>query len=84
MKNISTEKIIQTVQELAISACYELGEDVLAALKQAEKTETNPTAKDILQQLIENADIAKNERIPLCQDTGLAVVFIDKGTDVQI
>lgn len=84
MKQINTEKIIEIVQELAISACYELGDDVIAALKQAEKTETNATAKDILGQLIKNAEIANNERIPLCQDTGLAVVFVDKGVDVQL
>ena len=58
--------------------------DVLAALEQSRQNESNPTAAKIIGQLIENAKIAKDDRIPICQDTGLAVVFIEIGTEVRI
>lgn len=84
MRYIEYEKIVETVKELCIKACYELPEDVLAAIASAEKNETNPKAAKILSQLIENASIAKTERIPLCQDTGLAIIFIEQGGDVAV
>jgi fumarate hydratase subunit alpha len=84
MRPIEYEKILTAVQQLCIESCYELGEDVLAALKSAAKNETNPRAVKILEQLIENARIAADERIPLCQDTGLAVVFVEQGAAVTI
>ena len=84
MRPIEYEKIVATVEQLCIESCYELGEDVLGALKSAAKSETNPRAVKILEQLIENARIAKDERIPLCQDTGLAVVFVEQGTGVMV
>ncbi|MCK5564621.1 MAG: fumarate hydratase [Planctomycetes bacterium] len=84
MKNIKYEKIVKTVKQLCIDSCYELPQDVLDAIKTAAKTETNPSAVSILNRLVENADIASSERIPLCQDTGLAVVFVDQGASVTI
>jgi len=67
-----------------LSAAYELPEDVLAALERAAQNESNPHAVKILNQLIENARIAEDERIPLCQDTGLAVVFVESGSQVAV
>jgi fumarate hydratase subunit alpha len=61
-----------------------LPHDVLAALEKAAQTESNPHAQQILNQLIENARIAKAESIPLCQDTGLAVVFVEQGSDIAV
>ncbi len=84
MKNIKYEKIVKAVKQLCIDSCYELPQDVLDAIKTAAKTETNPSAVSILKRLVENADIARAERIPLCQDTGLAVVFVDQGAGVTI
>ncbi len=84
MKNIKHEKIVKAVKQLCIDSCYELPQDVLDAIKAAAKTETNPSAVSILNRLVENADIASSERIPLCQDTGLAVVFVDQGAGVTI
>ncbi len=84
MRYIEFEKIAETVESLCISAGYELGEDVLTALKEASRKESDPGAVKILNQLIENARIAKQERIPLCQDTGLAVVFVDQGSQVAL
>jgi len=77
-------KIIETVESLCISAGYELPEDVLAALEEAARKESNPGAVKILEQLIENARIAADEKIPLCQDTGLAVVFVEQGSEVAV
>lgn len=80
MKTVEYGKIVETVKQLCIDSCYLLPEDVYKALKRALTAETNATAKNILSKLIENADIARNERIPICQDTGLAVVFIEHGS----
>jgi len=80
MRYIEFEKVAETVESLCISAGYELPEDVLAAFKAAVRKESNPKAAHTLNQLVENARIAKEERIPLCQDTGLAVVFAEQGS----
>jgi len=84
VRNIEFEEIAETVKALCIAACYELPGDVLAAIEQAAQTESNQQAAGILNQLIENARIAREEKIPLCQDTGLAVVFIEQGSDVTV
>jgi fumarate hydratase subunit alpha len=84
VRYIEFEKIAGKVESLCISAGYELPEDVLAALEKASQNESNPGAAKILNQLIENARIAKDERIPLCQDTGLAVVFVEQGSQVAV
>ena len=84
MRHIEYKKIVEEVKSLCIKAAYELPPDVLTALQKAAKSESNPLAAKILQQLVENARIASTERIPLCQDTGLAVVFIEQGADIVI
>jgi fumarate hydratase subunit alpha len=84
VRYIKFEKIVDTVEPLCIAAAHELPDDVLTALHHAAQKETNPAAVNILNQLIENARIAKAESIPLCQDTGLAVVFVEQGVDVAI
>jgi len=84
MKEIQYKNIVDTVRQLCIDCCYELPHDVVDAIKKAAKKETNPKAAKILDQLIENANIAKDQRIPLCQDTGLAVVFVEQGAAVSI
>ena len=84
MRYIEFEKIAGMVESLCISAGYELPEDVLAAFEQAAANESNPAATKILNQLIENARIAREEKIPLCQDTGLAVVFAEQGSQVAV
>jgi fumarate hydratase subunit alpha len=84
VRYIEFQKIANTVEKLCISAAHELPEDVLVALEQAARKESKPAAAKILLQLIENAKIAKNERIPLCQDTGLAVVFLEQGSQVCV
>lgn len=84
MRYIEFEKVVETVESLCIAANYELPEDVLAALKKAAQKESCPGAKKILNQLIENARIAAQAKIPLCQDTGLAVVFVEQGSLVYV
>ncbi len=84
VRYVKFEKIADTVESLCTAAAHELPDDVLAALHRAAQKETNPNAADILNLLIENARIAKAESIPLCQDTGLAVVFVEQGSDVAV
>ncbi len=84
MRYIESEKIAEAVESLCITANYELPEDVLAALEKAAQKESNRRAAKILNQLIENARQAAAEKIPLCQDTGLAVVFVEQGTEVVV
>ena len=84
MRSISFEKIADTVETLVVDCCYELSEDVLTSLKKASADESNPKAAEILNKLIENADLAQSEKIPLCQDTGFAVIFIEAGVGVAI
>jgi fumarate hydratase subunit alpha len=84
VRYIKFEKIAETVESLCIAACHYLPDDVLAALENAVQKESNPRAVKILKQLIENARIAASEKIPLCQDTGLAVVFVEQGSEVVV
>jgi fumarate hydratase subunit alpha len=84
VRYIEFEKIVKAVESLCIEANYQLPDDVLTALENAAHKETNPLAAKILSQLIENARVAKDEKIPLCQDTGLAIVFIEQGAGVAV
>lgn len=84
MRYIEFEEVVRKVASLCIAACYELPGDVLSALEDAAQKESNPAAVKILRKLIENAQQAAAEKIPLCQDTGLAVVFVEQGCEVTI
>ena len=84
MRQIETEAITRAVKEAAIAGNYDLGEDVLAALKRGEQEEESPSGREIFRQLLENARIACEERVPLCQDCGLAVVFVELGQEVHL
>ena len=84
MREIHISEIINTVKELCIEANYYLSNDVKRALCNAKENETWPLAENILDQIILNSDIAKNENMPICQDTGMACIFIDIGQDVHI
>lgn len=84
MRRISVESIVDAVKNGAMRANFELGDDVFNALERALEEEESPVGKKILSQLIENARIAKAERIPICQDTGVAVIFAELGQDVSI
>ncbi len=84
MRKIDCRTLAETVSTLFQDACLHLPDDVLSALKRAKEQEESPVAKDILDKMLQNVDIAANEKIPLCQDTGTAVVFLEIGQDVQI
>jgi len=84
MREIEASTITQAVAHLCQQANLTLGEDVLSALKQAQQTEESPLSREVLSQLIENARIAEQERLPLCQDCGTAVVFLEIGQEVHI
>jgi fumarate hydratase subunit alpha len=84
MSEINAEKITKIVAELCARANYELPADVFDAIISAEKTETFPRAKKILRKIIENCEIARCEKIPICQDTGMIVVFLEIGQDARI
>ncbi len=80
MKTIDYASVVDTVKNLCIECCCILPDDVYIAIWDAVKTETDERAKGILYKMLENADIAKNENIPICQDTGLAIVFVEQGS----
>ncbi len=84
MRDIKCKRITKAVSRLFQEACVYLPEDVLTAIKQARKNEESPAAKDVLDRILENAEIARKEKIPLCQDTGTAVVFLELGQEVHI
>jgi fumarate hydratase subunit alpha len=83
-RQIHCVDIISTVSRLCIEANYQLGDDVVAALRRASEEEESPLGRQILEQLIRNAEIAREGEIPLCQDTGLTVVFVELGQDVHV
>jgi len=84
VRTIAFEQVREAVESLCIAACHELPEDVLGALELAAARETHPGAAGILRRLIENARIAREDLIPLCQDTGLTVVFVEQGAEVVV
>lgn len=84
MKEIHVDSIRDSVKMLCIEANYFLPADVKAAIMNAEAEETWPVAKDILDKILENVEISRGENVPMCQDTGMACVFIEIGQDVHI
>ncbi|MCM8780283.1 MAG: fumarate hydratase [Candidatus Omnitrophica bacterium] len=84
MRTIKASLITKVIGELAQEANFVLRKDALLALRLALKEETNKRARSLLESIIENADIAKSERLAICQDTGLPIVFVELGQDVKI
>ena len=84
MREIKATEITKVISRLCQEANSGLGEDVLAALKKALKAEQSPLGRETLSQIIENAKVARDERVALCQDCGTAVVFLEIGQDVHI
>jgi fumarate hydratase subunit alpha len=84
MREIDVKEITKAVSQLFQEACYYLPEDVLNALKQARQTEESPIGCNVLDRIIENVDISAKEQIPICGDTGVAVVFLEIGQDIHI
>jgi len=84
MRNVNVKLIIESVKKLCMDANYYLGDDVVAAIRNAVAKEESPLGREILNQILQNAEIAKNEKMPLCQDTGLAAIFAELGQDVHV
>jgi fumarate hydratase subunit alpha len=84
MRQINSEEIKIKIKQLCIEANYYLPKDISSALKRFKDEEEFPIAKDILGKIIENSDIARKENVPICQDTGLACIFLEIGQDVHI
>ena len=84
MREIQCSKITEVIRKLCIEANEHLPEDVKCAIKTARKEEDGEIAKGILDNIIENYEIADRENVPICQDTGMAVVFMEIGQDVHI
>jgi fumarate hydratase subunit alpha len=84
MREINVQLITEKVRDLCMKANTDLGEDVLQALDRAIEKEESPLGIEILKELKENARIAREENVPICQDTGFAVVFVELGQDVHL
>ena len=84
MREVHVNKITKTIEDLCVKACCHLGDDVKELLKKRSLEETSEFGKNIFDQIFANIQIAELEGIPLCQDTGMAVVFLEVGQDVHI
>jgi len=84
MREIHVDEIRDNVAQMCVDAAYTLSDDVLTAFDRAIETETAPAAREIIELLKENARIAREEHIPVCQDTGIAVFFVEIGQDLRI
>ncbi len=84
MKKITNSEITEAIKNLSMNANYDLGKDVLTAFEKGKEQEESPTGKAVFDALLKNAEIARKERVPMCQDTGMSVIYIELGQDVHI
>ncbi len=84
MKDIDSAKITEEIARLCMEANFELEGDVLRALEEAAEREESATGKEVLDQILDNSEIARTERMPICQDTGLAIIFVEMGQEVHV
>ncbi len=84
MRTIETKEITRHIKEMCIEANHYLSDDMQEVFKKSAQTEASPLGRQILRQLEENLEIAANDMIPICQDTGMAVIFIKVGQEVHI
>ncbi len=84
MREIEFDTVVKAIRDIIVHCGTDLPQDAYDALKEAMENEKSPVSKEVIRQILENADIAKDEKRPLCQDTGLAVFFVNVGEDVKI
>jgi len=84
MREIHVDEIVSVVERLFIDANIELSDNMYGAIRDAIEKENSPVGKEVLRELLKNADTAREEHMPICQDTGLAVTFLEMGQDVHI
>lgn len=83
MREIKVKDITLKVEEMLLDACYNIPSNILNALKQAKETEKSPLGKEVIQRIIENDELANAKQLPICQDTGVVVCFLEVGYDVH-
>lgn len=83
MRTIHVDRITEAVKKLCIEANYYCNEDILKALNESKSKEVSSIGNNILSQILDNAQIAKNKKMPICQDTGMAIIFVTVGQDVH-
>ena len=83
MREIDVSKVTDAVKQMCIDANYYIGQDVVDRFKACLDEETSPTGQEVIKKILENIEIAKNEQMPACQDTGFAVFFVEMGQDVH-
>ena len=79
MREINVSEITEAVKKLCMDANYYLGEDVVKRLESCAQQEESPTGREVIKKILENAQIGREEQVPLCQDTGFAVFFVELG-----
>ena len=84
MREIEFDVVVKAVRDIIVHCGTDLPKDAYDALEEAMENEKSPVSKEVIRQILENADIAKDEKRPLCQDTGLAVFFVNVGDEVKI
>ena len=84
MRTVNAQIIHEKVRDMIIDACRLLNDDVLAAIKKGYDEEKSDSAREVLKQLLDNAELARNSKLALCQDTGAAIFFVEHGEDVRI
>jgi fumarate hydratase subunit alpha len=84
MRELDVSEVARVVEELCVTACYDLPEDVARAMETAREVEESDVGREILGICIENAKVAARERVPICQDTGVTIVFLELGQDLRL
>jgi len=84
VREIHADQITQTVARLCIESNYYLGDGVLTAIRRYRESEVSPVGREVLDQILQNAEVARDEQMPLCQDCGLTVVFLELGQEVHL
>jgi fumarate hydratase subunit alpha len=84
MREVDVRKITEAVKKLCTDANFYLGEDVVQRIQECGNMEESPTGKEVIEKILQNAEIARTEQVPLCQDTGFAVFFVELGQDVRL
>lgn len=84
MREVNVKEVQNAVKDMCISANYNLGNDITNAFKSFRENEESPVGKEILDKLIKNSELARNKKVPMCQDTGMAVVFAEIGQEVRL
>ncbi|MBO7080213.1 MAG: fumarate hydratase [Bacilli bacterium] len=83
MREVKVSEITNKIEEMFIDACRNIPCNILSALKEAKDKEESPLGKEVIERIIQNDELAKEKQLPICQDTGVAVVFLEVGYDVH-